>query len=197
MTTKHAEIVVLGDVAVDCHVIRKALRPGATRRWDDRNLANYCESWGGAKLLAQMLECAASRLSGFVVTGPAGLPANPIGCQEAFARSYALWEPFGDGARKPPSSSWRVKEFQGVRQPSHPDLSSSAKIHTENPKVIVIDDAAPGENAEPCSSDVRTRVASFQSSPEAWPCCVSSSRQELNWGAKSQSRRECCRPFSR
>lgn len=134
-------ILVTGDIAIDCHVIRHHTSSSDDLKWNDQNRAEYCERWGGAALLARLAEASITPKDKITVI-QAQLPAAVRADEKAFLRSYATWEPqareAGQDKKLKEAPVWRVKEFLGVQRakarPLKFDLKSPADI-------VVIDDA--------------------------------------------------------
>ncbi|MGD9118611.1 MAG: RyR domain-containing protein [Dehalococcoidia bacterium] len=172
-TQRTKKVIVVGDITIDWNIahVRRTDRP--SHLWSLDNLTYASQQYGGAALLAEMMEEIAT------VLDQSGRPsfevrkmwttADQVSPEDKrFYHTYTLWRPFSmdEGSAARGKKVWRVSEFMGIHSPtvSFDDYNLQEAAGSTEPDLIILDDADLG----------------FRDRPELWPEWLSS-KADRTW----------------
>ena len=157
MTTSSSGNVSLitGDLTLDWHILNQYHHQGNKVGWNSKLWTRACSQIGGAGLLADLIERTAT-LDSSIENAQFLSPDFPNKqfhpCQDQFHNSYALWSLFDEGKQ----AVWRVEQYLGLDPVENYGKAGTAPFpikSTEQPRIVVIDDANLG----------------FRDRPDLWP----------------------------
>ena len=155
-------ILVTGDIAIDCHLVRQPSVVREHLHWNDQSRAHYGERWGGAALLARLMERAAAGMKDIQVTSPV-LPTPVPAPDSDFLRNFAAWKQQEKEARNDSKDkAWRVAEYLGIQPGGQLPARAGASA---TPDILVLDDANLDQDLSP---------QGFCRNPGLWPECLTS-----------------------